>query len=249
LKLKSLNPTIGLKMPKAVVFDLDNTLYPYEKAHQTAIAAVCDTCCHQVGLSKAAFWDYLQAAKDQIKCQLGTQASSHSRLLYFQRLLELVGLKSQPEMALQLEGLYWQVYIQHMTLFDGVELFLQQMRHRNIPLACVTDLTAQIQMRKLMALECDRAFDWLVTSEEAGSDKKDLKPFYCLGEKLRLSTSDTLWMIGDSPVDALIKSVFPQAQVFACTISAPIFKGADFAFDDYHVLQALMSEQSSSITV
>ena len=58
--------------------------------------------------------------KRQVKRQLGHTASSHSRLLYFQRGIEMLGRKTQLLITLDLEQTYWRTFLSHCELFPGV---------------------------------------------------------------------------------------------------------------------------------
>jgi putative hydrolase of the HAD superfamily len=62
----------------------------------------------------------------------------------------------------------------------------------------VTDLTAQIQFRKMVYFGLDHYFDYIVTSEEAGFDKPHHSPFEIALHKMQPKGS-CIWMIGDNP--------------------------------------------------
>jgi len=85
-------------------------------------------------------------------------------------------------------------------LFDGLKELLDDIRLLGIPTAIVTDLTAQIQFRKVVYFGLDNYFDFIVTSEEAGFDKPHEAPFQIALEKMR-PKGDCIWMIGDNPVN------------------------------------------------
>jgi HAD superfamily hydrolase (TIGR01549 family) len=187
-----------LEPPVAVLFDADNTLYPYRPAHDAAMKDVGAKVAHLLSVSPDEFESAFDAARRQVKDRLGETASSHSRLLYFQRMLELLGLKSQPLMALDFEQTYWRTFLRSVDLFDDVREYLDDLRIHGIPTALVTDLTAQIQFRKLVYFGLEHAFDFVVTSEETGVDKPHAAPFKLAMEKLEISTGP-VWMIGDNP--------------------------------------------------
>ena len=67
-----------------------------------------------------------------------------------QRMLEIMGLGSQVLVALDLEQTYWRTFLNSAVLFDGVRELLDEIRLYGIPTAIVTDLTAQIQFRKII---------------------------------------------------------------------------------------------------
>lgn len=183
--------------PSAVLLDLDNTLYDYSHAHRAAMRAVQDKAGALFSITPALFEQAFDRARADVKQRLAGTASSHSRLLYFQRMLEIIGLNSQVLLALDLEQSYWRAFLNHAELFEGVREFLDDLRFHGIPSGIVTDLTAQIQFRKLVHFGLDHAVDYLVTSEEVGYDKPHAAPFLLALEKMQ-ATAALVWMIGDS---------------------------------------------------
>ncbi|MCC6212778.1 MAG: HAD family hydrolase [Burkholderiales bacterium] len=189
-------PEAFRRLPNAVLFDTDNTLFPYEPAHRAGMRAVREKAARLFGIAPEKFDQGFDAARDAIKQRLGRTASSHSRLLYFQRMLELLGLGSQVLLALDLEQTYWRSFLGGARLFPDLKEFLDDLRIAGISTAIVTDLTAQIQFRKIVYFRLDRYFDYIVTSEEAGLDKPAPGPFELAVAKMR-PAGDCLWMIGD----------------------------------------------------
>ena len=187
------------RLPDAVLFDTDNTLYPYEPAHQAAMRAVRVKAARLFGVDQEKFDQSFDTARRTIKDRLGTTASSHSRLLYFQQMLEIIGLRSQVLLALDLEQTYWRTFLSNARLFEGVRELLDDLRIAGIPTAIVTDLTAQIQFRKIVYFGLDHYFDYIVTSEEAGFDKPHPAPFEIALQKMQIQHG-CVWMVGDNPV-------------------------------------------------
>lgn len=188
------------RLPDAILFDTDNTLYPYDPAHAAAQRAVRDKVVATFSITAAEFDKAFDEARKQVKHRLVHTASSHSRLLYLQRMLEILGLGSQVLLALDFEQTYWRTFLSNAVLFDEVKELLDDLRLLGIPTAIVTDLTAQIQFRKVVYFGLDHYFDYIVTSEEAGRDKPHAAPFQIALEKLR-PQGDRIWMIGDNPVN------------------------------------------------
>lgn len=188
------------KLPDAVLFDTDNTLYHYDPAHSAAMKAVKKKVTDSFSISESQFELAFNNARKEVKQRLDGKASSHSRLLYFQRMLEIMGLGSQVLMALDFEQTYWRTFLSNAKLFNDVKVFLDELRLAGIPTAVVTDLTAQIQFRKIVYFGLDHYFDYIVTSEEAGYDKPHVAPFDMAIEKMK-PKGDCIWMIGDSPVN------------------------------------------------
>jgi HAD superfamily hydrolase (TIGR01549 family) len=188
------------QLPDAVLFDTDNTLYPYDPAHAAAQDAVQKKVMHTFSIGANDFGRAFNEARAQVKARLGATASSHSRLLYMQRMLEIMGLGSQVLLALDFEQTYWRTFLANAELFDDVKELLDDLRLLGIPTAIVTDLTAQIQFRKVVYFGLDHYFNYIVTSEEAGFDKPHEAPFQIALEKMR-PKGNCIWMIGDNPVN------------------------------------------------
>ena len=186
-----------IKLPLAVIFDTDNTLYPYEPAHQAATKALELKVENLLGIKKNRFSKIFDASKNEIKKQLGNTASSHSRLLYIQKTLENLGMKTKVLLTLDLEQTYWRTFLNNCKLFPGLLDFIYLLKSKGILMANITDLTAQIQFRKLVYFGLDEYFDYVVTSEEAGNDKPDSRPFKLVLKKLQIHPSK-IWMIGDN---------------------------------------------------
>ncbi len=182
--------------PEAVCLDLDNTLYAYAPCNIAGMRAVYTKLERQFGISRSDAAAVFTGARHDIKEQLGPTASSHSRLLYFQRMLERMGMGSQAFLALDLEQTFWRAYLREAVLYDGAREFLYLLRRHNIPICLVTDLTAAVQFRKIIHLELDGLIDHIVTSEEAGADKPDPRIFRLALAKLGLP-AENVWMLGD----------------------------------------------------
>ena len=184
--------------PKAVIFDTDNTLYPYSPAHKEATRAVEEKVEKLLGIEKVIFRSAFKEAREEIKIRLGDVASSHSRLLYMQRTIEKLELGTRILTTLDLEQTYWRTFLSNCKLFPEVLDFIQLLKSKGVVTANITDLTAQIQFRKLVYFGLDEFFDYVVTSEEAGADKPDKRAFEVALEKLQLEPKN-IWMIGDNP--------------------------------------------------
>lgn len=189
--------------PDAILFDTDNTLYPYDPAHTAAYEAVRNKVVSTFSIKPDEFDVAFKDARAEVKERLGYTAASHNRLLYLQRMLEIMGLGSQVLLALDFEQTYWRTFLSNAVLFDDVKELLDDLRLLEIPTAIVTDLTAQIQFRKIVYFGLDNYFDYIVTSEEAGSDKPSKAPFQIALDKMR-PAGNCIWMIGDSPVSDIL---------------------------------------------
>ena len=229
------------KLPDAILFDLDNTLYEYEPAHQSAQNAVKSKMIQMFSISTEDFDKLIIDAKKYTKDRLEGTASSHSRLLYFQQMLEIMGTGSQVLYALDFEQTYWRTFLAHSKLFEGVSEFLEEIRIFEIPIAIVTDLTAQIQFRKILYFNLDHHFDHIVTSEEAGCEKPCKTIFTLALNKLSVPESANVWMIGDHPAKDIQGAGDAVGAITLQKIHKAVIAGqADASFNHYDELTKLI---------
>lgn len=187
-------------LPDCILFDIDNTFYAYEPAHNEAIKVLKSNISDTLNVKIKDVDINFQKARDDIKKQLKNTASSHSRILYIQRMLENFGLGSQILLSLNLEQIYWSTFLSHAQLFENLEDFLEEVRLLKIPMAIVTDLTAQIQFRKMVYFDLDHYFDYMITSEEVGFEKPNEAPFLFALKKMQFKKTNNIWFIGDDPI-------------------------------------------------
>lgn len=249
--MKIQNPEQFTRLPDAILFDTDNTLYPYDPAHAAAMRAVRQKAITTFSITEADFDKAFDEARKQVKQRLKHTASSHSRLLYLQRMLEIMGLGSQVLLALDFEQTYWRTFLSNATLFDGVKDVLDDIRLLGIPTAIVTDLTAQIQFRKVVYFGLDHYFDYIVTSEEAGYDKPHEAPFRIAIDKMR-PKGKCIWMIGDNPVNDIQGA---REKIEAVTLQK-VHQGTDVGtgagapdaiFNEFAQLRTLISKLAAKV--
>lgn len=177
-----------------ILLDLDNTVYPYQSAHAAAMDRVMPYLCQELKRPIEELNDGYDAARSAVKSRLGGFAASHSRFLYFQTLCEGLGVPLS-NVAVAAEDLYWKTFFDHMVMRPLCLEFLLAVRPT--PVAVVTDLSARLQLEKILRLNLQGYVSALVSSEEAGYEKPHPRIFELAAHKLAADPS-TLCMIGDS---------------------------------------------------
>lgn len=184
-------------MYKCVICDLDDTLYDYSSIHPIAMDAVSKFMNLEFHIEHSKFIEEFKKAQYSVKLQIGSDfAASHNRLLYFQRLMENLCLPVI-QYAPILYDIYWDTMLDNMELNNGVVDMLEYWKKKDITLGICTDLTAQIQYRKIKKLEIEQYISFLVTSEEAGIEKPNSKIFELCLEKSKY-LSEQCCFIGDN---------------------------------------------------
>ena len=188
-------------MYKAIIFDLDDTLYDYEKIHPLAVEKLRAFACERLCVGEREFNEAFDWAKKETKSRLEGTGASHNRMLYAQKILERLG-KNPVDCALEMYECYWSFMLSAMKVRDGTIPLLVRLKNDGVKIAVCTDLTAHIQHRKIRKLGLAPYIDALVTSEEAGAEKPSEKMYSLVFEKLsleipNLQKSDCLF-VGDS---------------------------------------------------
>lgn len=188
---------IKMNQIKWVILDLDNTLYEYSNPNEKWSEAILDYIQKKLDISQKEFQDAVSWARKKNHDTIFTHGASHSRLLYFQKALEKLTAKTHFALTLEMEELFWDTFMNHMKLNDGVIYFLDNLKKQNKKIVILTDLTAQIQMKKIIKLWIQEYIDYLVSSEESGAEKLDQRAFALSLEKLWLEKEEVC-MIGDN---------------------------------------------------
>ncbi len=178
---------------KAILLDIDNTLYDYEVAHSAAKRSVISFCWDEFKIPDEVIVSAYAKSRDRVHTDLVETAASHNRLLYFQKMCELLNLNPLKH-ALKIYNIYWNKFLEKMKPFDGVDELFQKYNNK---VCLVTDLTAHIQFRKIEKLKLSNFCNTMVTSEEAGKEKPHPYIFLLALQKLNLNTNDVC-MIGDN---------------------------------------------------
>lgn len=183
-------------MIKAVIFDLDDTLYDYKALERAAFECVGELVRERLGVSEEQYEEAFMRARQVTKEKLGETAASHSRMLYFQKTLEYLDIRPL-YLALEMYETYWGFFLDNMALYPGVRELLEALHEKYIRVGVCTDLLAHIQHRKLRRLKMMDDVDCLVTSEEAGVEKPASGIFNLCLEKLRLPAGEVCF-VGDN---------------------------------------------------
>jgi putative hydrolase of the HAD superfamily len=178
---------------KALLLDIDNTLYDYNRTHAIAKKSVIDFCKNQFNIEESTLLEAYDKARKKVHIELSETASSHNRLLYFQKMCELLEVNPLTY-SMEIYNIYWDTFLENMQPFDGVYGLLEKYKGN---ICLVTDLTAHIQYRKIKKLKLDEYCNAIVTSEEAGKEKPHPCMFMLALQKLNLKANEAC-MIGDS---------------------------------------------------
>jgi len=183
-------------MIKTVIFDIDNTLYNFDAAHEAGMEAVCNYVYEQFGWEKEAFTAVYKDVMKELFDELGDIGSAHNRLLRFERILEDRGLPLYPH-AMKLYSLYWDTLIEESEISPGAEETMRELKKMEIRVGIGSDMTAWVQYRKLEKLGLLQYCDFVVTSEESNADKPDARFYTMCLKKAKCEPFECIY-VGDN---------------------------------------------------
>jgi len=192
-------PSINLNGIKGVLLDLDNTLYHYDSSHLKAINECYFHYNKNINkdLSFVDFSNIYLQKRDLVTKRLSPQGACRSRLFAFQAMFEEAKLEGSFELANEYDEIYWSNLINNMKLAKDASIFLKKCQNSSIDICIVSDMIANIQIKKIQKLGIAKNIKYLVTSEEVGTEKPDPRIFQTALDKLNLGPKEVI-MIGDS---------------------------------------------------
>ncbi len=198
-------------MVRTVIFDIDNTLYSYDRAHQAAFGALEGYAAAKLSIGQELFARLHKEAEQELRAYMGEVSAVHNRTIRYQYLLEKQGLPLYPH-VLEMSRLYWGTLLKAAEPFPGVQEAFGELKRMGLRIGAGTDMTAYVQFEKLA--ELGLRVDFLVSSEEAGAEKPSPAFFARCVEKAGYPAGECLF-VGDSlnkdvygPRDAGMKAVW-----------------------------------------
>ena len=184
-------------MIRTILFDIDNTLYDYDRGNEAALCVVCAYCKEHFGWKEEVTFLRQKQARKDVEAVIGTNcAASHNRLIRFQFMLEKENLPLEPH-ALTLYHCYWDTLLSGIVPDEELTSFLRWAKEKDLRIGIATNMTAYVQYLKLRKLSILPYVDFIVTSEEAGAEKPDLAFFARCLAKAQCPPEQCL-MVGDS---------------------------------------------------
>ncbi len=173
---------------RAVVFDLDDTLYPESDYVLSGFRAVATWAAEHLGIPQEIGYESLEGLF-RSACRGNT----------FDRWLALHHVAAGSTMIAELTGIYRDHQPTGLTAFPEVRDVLTQLK-RNVSLGIVSDGYLAVQQRKLAALGLAPYFDTVVFSDQWGRGfwKPSQRPFLAVCEQLAVKAENAIY-VGDNP--------------------------------------------------
>jgi len=180
------------------IFDLDQTLYNYERCNEDGVSNVINYINNKFDIDKKTILNtYLQARK-KTNQNLANTSSMHSRFLYLKKMSEMLFIKNSIKNIIKFYDIYWEAFFQKMELFDWVIPTFKKLQEKNIHVIIATDFNARLQLLKIRKLEIDSYINKIITSQEVGEEKPSTKFAKILLNETNCNHSK-IFYVGDNP--------------------------------------------------
>lgn len=194
-----------LKKPKAILFDLDDTLISFNGASEIAWKECCDDFVmhNKVDFTSAEMLEEMTRTRewywgDSERHKIGRANMFKARCEVFKYALKKFGV-SEEKIILEAAENYSRIQEQRWRLFDEVPEALEALRQIGISMAVITNGVSEVQNGKLSRFRICKYFSHVICESEAGYSKPDKEIFMLALDKLSHSPEET-WMIGDNLV-------------------------------------------------
>jgi len=186
--------------PKAILFDLDNTLCTFVDAKRAA----CDAVIELTGAgSTDELFSYFLRPRYNFE--------DHAHITDY---LTDIGVYSK-RLAEEAGEMYDTVKLDTITLYPGVPETLDTLTEAGVEIAVVTDASSSQAERRMHRLGIDSRFPVLVTPDRSGQRKPNHASFLMAMELLKTTSSET-WVVGDS----LRREIAPGLEIGLTTVFA-----------------------------
>ena len=183
-------------MLRAVLFDLDDTLFDHRRSARAALDAV-----HRAFAGAIAFEDlerhhahYLEEM--HLEVLAGRMSLDDARRERFRKVFAALGLPLDPSGADRVATAYREGYVSARRAIEGAAALLAALKP-HVRIGIVSNNLLDEQRGKLAFCALDRYIDELVVSEKAGASKPEAAIFRVALERLGAGAEQAV-MVGDS---------------------------------------------------
>jgi putative hydrolase of the HAD superfamily len=200
--------------PKAILFDLDDTISSYDSVCAPAWRKCCEDFVYKYGVnfSTEKLIDVINETRvwywaDPVRHKAGRENLIPSRRDVVRYSLKELSILDE-EMVCELADNYTNMHNAMISLLPGAKEALEMVRDMGIRMAVITNGGSKIQRDKLERFEIISYFEKVFIDAEIGFSKPDKEIFQYALDQLQLKP-DEVWMVGDN----LVWDVFGAKQM------------------------------------
>ncbi|MDD3173092.1 MAG: HAD family hydrolase [Herbinix sp.] len=195
----------NLKRPKAILFDLDDTISSFDSVCMPAWEKCCDEFAekYKTGIGSNELLDSINNTKkwywsDPVRHKEGRENLKAARREVVRYSLDSLGIGNEA-MAIELADHYTELQDSLISLLPNSREALNIVKELGVRMVVVTNGASKVQREKMERLGITDYFEKIVIDAEVGYSKPDKRIFKYALKQLQLTSKD-VWMVGDNLV-------------------------------------------------
>lgn len=188
--------------PKAILFDLDDTIISFSAGAEPTWVEVCNDFCKNnnafspkellkaINEYRSWYWN------DKERHRFGRNDMRFATRQIVTGALAKLGI-ANPEYAFEIADNYSKSRLENLELFPKARQTLKQLYKKNVRLALITNGEAYTQRYKIERFGLEKYFELILIEGEAGYGKPDMQIYRKALSSLDLTPMD-VWMVGDN---------------------------------------------------
>lgn len=190
---------------KAVLFDLDNTLYPTKQLYDGGLRVMF----LYLQTEKLFSWTWEEfytinlQVREELEILYGKSPLSQERIIRIKKILQKLDISYDIKFLQKMYKIYSDYLFANIQIEEWVVELLENLKNKNIKLAIISDGNTDRKIQKLEKLKLIDYFDTIVCSDMLWVSKPSSEPFLETLNDLWLTTDEVLY-IWDNPVNDII---------------------------------------------
>ena len=181
---------------RAIIFDLDETLYNYSTPDRYSLYKVGIECVkNHITRTPDEFISHYYNVVSELFAKTD-KPYIYDRFIRMKNVLERLGHYKE-KIARSLADLYWKTFYSQMRIWPDLHPVMEFLKSRGLKIGILTDGLIKWQWKKIKILRIENFIDAFVTAEELGFSKPKKKAFLTVLEKLEVAPNQTI-MVGDN---------------------------------------------------
>lgn len=156
---------------KALLVDLDDTLSKSSTLYTRASDFAAAFIARKYSLDLIKFKDLVMEKHMIVSRNFPTVHTRHSRILVFRMAMDEVLEKYDLSLLPYIEDLYWNFFLEHITLYPEVTTTFATLRQKGVKIAIVSDGSLYLRIKKVKATGLIHLVDEIIASEEVIFEK------------------------------------------------------------------------------
>ncbi len=232
------------KMFNYILFDLDNTIYNYDKSHELSLKKVITEISKEFNIPENDLNNnyVLEKKKLQNYCK---NASSHNKFIQIKRLFEK--FKLNLERLNYYHDLYNKNFIENLVLYPFLLDFLKYCKSKGIKMYILTNNISADQITRLNSKGVINYFEKVYTSEEFGIEKPDMKLYYYVIQDIGCNKNEIV-KIGDNYKNDIEPMIINNLYAFWFNNNDFNIKDQYLEFNNYNDLNLFFEKYYNSLT-